>query len=80
MHNTMTFETMKSQAHDIGINVIQEIPEDKDAEILDKEGIELLFKKAKENGLVLEGEERLHGGASGIAFSKTGKGGSINTF
>ena len=51
-----------------------------DAEILDKEGIELLFRKAKENGLVLEGEDRLHDDISGIAFSKTGKGGSINTF
>ena len=28
MHNTMTFETMKDQARDVGINVIQEIPED----------------------------------------------------
>lgn len=80
MHNTMTFETMKDQARDVGINVIQEIQEDKDAEILDKEGIELLFRKAKENGLVLEGEERLRCDTGGIAFSKTGKGGSINTF
>lgn len=28
MHNTMTFETVKDQARNVGINVIQEIPED----------------------------------------------------
>ena len=38
-HNTMTFETMKEEANNLGIKVIQQIPKDKDAEILDKEGI-----------------------------------------
>lgn len=52
----MTFETMKEEANNIGIKVIQQIPKDKDAEILDKEGIELLFKKAQAEGLVLEGK------------------------
>ena len=45
-HNTMTFETMKEEANNLGIKVIQQISKDTDAEILDKEGIELLFKKA----------------------------------
>lgn len=35
------------EANNLGIKVIQQIPKDKDAEILDKEGIELLFKKLK---------------------------------
>ena len=77
-HNTMTFETMKEEANNLGIKVIQQIPKDKDAEILDKEGI-LLFKKAQAEGLVLE-DERLHNNIDGITVNKNGIGGSINTF
>ena len=32
---------------------------DKDVEILNKEGIDLLFKKAQAQGLVLEGEKQM---------------------
>ena len=38
------------------MHVIQEISKGKNAEILDKEAIALLFKKAQEEGLVLEAE------------------------
>ena len=78
-HNTMTFETMKEEANNLGIKVIQQISKDTDAEILDKEGIELLFKKAQAEGLVLEGE-RLHDNIDGITVNKNGIGGSINLF
>ena len=78
-HNTMTFETMKEEANNLGIKVIQQISKDTDAEILDKEGIELLFKKAQAEGLVLEGE-RLHDNIDGITVNKNGIGGSINIF
>ena len=57
----------------------QQIPKDKDAEIFDKEGIELLFKKAQAEGLVLE-NERLHNNIDGITVNKNGIGGSINIF
>ena len=40
------------------IKVIQQVPQGKYAEILDKEGIELLFKKAQAEGLVLERENQ----------------------
>lgn len=81
IHNTQTFETMKDEANNLGIKVIQQIPKGKDAEILDKEGIELLFKKAQLEGLVLEGEERAYDdNIDGITFNKNGIGGSINTF
>lgn len=76
----MTFETMKDKANDLGIKVIQQIPVDKDTEVLDKEGIELLFKKAQEEGLLLEGEERLEANIDGITANKTKHGGSINIF
>ena len=80
-HNTMTFETMKNEANEIGIKVIQEIPTNKDAEILDKKGIELLYRKAKENGLILEKENRIKNcNIDGITFSIDKSGGSINTF
>ena len=78
-HNTMTFETMKEEANNLGIKVIQQIPKDKDAEILDKEGIELLFKKAQTEWLVLE-NEILHNNIDGITVNKNGIGGSINIF
>ena len=67
------------EANNLGIKVIQQIPKDKDAEILDKEGIELLFKKAQAEGLVLE-NERLHNNIDGITVNKNGIGGSINIF
>ena len=79
-HNTMTFETMKEEANNLGIKVIQQIPKDKDAEILDKEGIELLFKKAQAEGLVLEGENQTKIDTSEITFFKNRPGCVINTF
>ena len=79
-HNTMTFETMKEEANNLGIKVIQQIPKDKDIEILDKEGIELLFKKAQAEGLVLEGENQLKTDTSEITFFKNRPGCVINTF
>lgn len=79
-HNTMTFETMKDKANDLGINVIQDIPKDKNAEILDNEGIELLFKKANEEGLIIEGEDRTKSFDGEITAFNDRLGGSINTF
>ena len=79
-HNTMTFETMKEEANNIGIKVIQQIPKDKDAEILYKEGIELLFKKAQAEGLVLEEENQSKIDTSEITFFKNRPGCVINTF
>ena len=79
-HNTMTFETMKEEANNLGIKVIQQIPKDKDAEILDKEGIELLFKKAQAEGLVLEVENQSKTDTSEITFFKNRSGCVINTF
>lgn len=53
----------------------------KERDILDKEGIELLFKKAQLEGLVIEGEEcEYDDNIDGITFNKNGIGGSINTF
>lgn len=80
VHNTMTFETKKEEANDLGVNVIQEIPKNKDVEILDKEAIELLYKKAKEDGLVLEGDERMAESIGTITIFPDHSGGSINTF
>lgn len=68
-----------AEAINNGIKVIQQIPKNKDAEILNKEGIELLFKKAQTEGLVLE-NERLYNNIDGITVNKNGIGGSINTF
>ena len=50
------------------IKVIQQVPQGKDAEILDKEGIELLFKKAQDERLVLERENQLKIDTSEITF------------
>ena len=50
------------------IKVIQQVPQGKDAEILDKEGIELLFKKAQDERLVLERENQLKIDISEITF------------
>ena len=50
------------------------------AKILDKEAIDLLFKQAQENDLVLEDEKRMISSIDGITFSKNKCGGSINTF
>ena len=49
------------------IKVIQQVPQGKDAEILDKEGIEL-FKKAQAEGLVLERENQSKIDTSEITF------------
>ena len=57
----------------------QQIPKDKDAEIFFFFLIELLFKKAQAEGLVLE-NERLHNNIDGITVNKNGIGGSINIF
>ena len=62
------------------IKVIQQVPQVKDAEILDKEGIELLFKKAQDAGLVLERENQLKIDTSEITFFKNKPGCVINTF
>ena len=53
---------------------------DKDIEILNKEGIELLFKKAQAKGLALEGEKQLKIDTSEITFFKNKPGCVINTF
>ena len=62
------------------IKVIQQVPQGKDAEILDKEGIELLFKKAQAEGLVLERENQSKIDTSEITFFKNKLGCIINTF
>ena len=62
------------------IKVIQQVPQGKDAEILDKEGIELLFKKAQDERLVLERENQLKIDTSEITFFKNKLGCVINTF
>lgn len=79
-HNTMTFETMKEEANNFGIKAIQQVPQDKNTEILDKEGIELLFKKAQAEGLVLERENQSKTDTSKITFFKNKPGCVINTF
>ena len=61
------------------IKVIQQVPQSKDAEILDKEGIEL-FKKAQAEGLVLERENQSKIDTSEITFFKNKPGCVINTF
>lgn len=84
MHNTPTFENMKDEANNIGINVIQEIPHHKNIDILDAQSIQLLMKKAEEEGLILEGEDRwnriIKNDSQLISFNDSGKGGVINTF
>ena len=72
---------MKDKANELGINVIQEIPKNRSNEVLDKNAIELLYKQAQEQGLILEGEEREKADAnlSNIAFLKSG-GAVITTF
>ena len=62
--------TMKDKINNLRVKVIQQIPKDKDIEILDKEGIELLFKKAQAEGLVLEGENQLKTDTSEIKEHK----------
>jgi len=81
IHNTFTFEDMKDKANNIGIDVIQEIPKNKSDEILDKEAIELLYKQAQEQGLILEGEKRMNSdkNLSNITFLETG-GAVMTTF
>lgn len=72
---------MREKANNLGINVIQEIPKNKDAYILDKEAINLLFQKAQEEGLILEAEERTKNNIDGISFFNDGSGRcAINTF
>ena len=50
------------------VDQLTHFPKDKDVEILDKEGIELLFKKAQAEGLVLEGKNQLKTDTSEITF------------
>ena len=62
------------------IKVIQQVPQGKDAEILDKEGTKLLFKKARTEGLVLERENQSKLDTSEIIFFKNKPRCVINTF
>lgn len=78
-HNTATFEIMKEKANDLGVNVIQEIPIGKNAKILDKEAIALLFKKAQEEGLILENGHKKKDTES-ISYFHDRPGCVINTF
>ena len=55
-HNTPTFEDMKDKANELGINVIQEIPRNKNSKILDREAIELLFTKLQNGDMISEEE------------------------
>lgn len=70
---------MKDKINNLRVKVIQQIQKDKDIEILDKEGIELLFKKAQAERLMLE-DERLYDSIDGITVNKNRIGGSINIF
>ena len=79
IHNTLTFEDMKDKANELGINVIQEIPKNKNAEILDKEAIELLYKKFQNGEIIAEDESRKDPSTI-IAIYENGKGGCITTF
>ena len=79
IHNTLTFEDMKDKANELGINVIQEIPKNKNAEILDKEAIELLYKKFQ-NGEIIAEDESIKDPSTIIAIYENGKGGCITTF
>jgi hypothetical protein len=45
---------MREYANDLGLNVIQDIPISKNAEVLDKEAIELMLKKLKKIVLFLK--------------------------
>ena len=75
----MTFEDMKDKANELGINVIQEIPNGKNAEILDKEAIELLYKKFQ-NGEIIVENENIYDSNTIITIYENGKGGCITTF
>lgn len=79
IHNTLTFENMKDKANELGINVIQDIPNGKNSEILDKEAIELLFKKAKEQGLIIEKDSNTTIASNRISIMPDGRA-VINTF
>ena len=79
IHNTMTFENMKDKANELGINVIQEIPKGKNAEILDKEAIALLYQKFQ-NGEIIVENNSLDDSNMIISRFENGKGGSITVF
>lgn len=70
---------MREHANDIEINVIQDIPISKNAEILDKEAIELMLKKAEEDGLILE-EDNIRKDTESISYFHDRSGCVINTF
>lgn len=79
IHNTLTFEDMKDKANELGINVIQEIPKGKNARILDKEAIDLLFQKFQ-NGEIIVEDENESDSSTIITRYENGKGGCITTF
>lgn len=79
IHNTMTFENMKDKANELGINVIQEIPKEKNAEILDKEAIELLYRQAQKQGLIAEKDSSIDVVSDRISLMPDGRA-VINTF
>ena len=80
IHNTMTFENMKDKANELGINVIQEIPKEKNAEILDKEAIALLYQKFQNGKIIVENNNDTSDSNMIISKFENGKGGSIAIF
>ena len=62
------------------VDQLTHFSKDTDVEILDKEGIALLFKKAQADGLVLERENQSKIDTSEITFFKNRSGCVINTF
>ena len=81
-HNTLTFEDMKDKANELGITVIQEIPKGKNAEILDKEAIELLLQKLQNGDMISEEEQHIITDNPNTIITKfeNNKGGCIITF
>ena len=75
----MTFENMKDKANELGINVIQEIPKEKNADILDKEAIELLYRQAQKQGLITEKDSSIDVVSDRISLMPDGRA-VINTF
>jgi len=70
---------MKDKANEIGINVIQEIPKNRSNEVLDKNAIELLYKQAQEQGLIIEKDSNNSIVSDRISIRPDGKA-VINTF
>lgn len=79
MDSIIVYEIEMQEENNLEIKTIQQIPQDKYADVLDKEAIELLFKKAQAEGLIFEGKKP-HYNIDGITINKNGIGGSINTF